>query len=49
MTRIGVGGLINIDKLKQAHLILNDIYFFHHHASRQLKETETLNKFVYFE
>ncbi|XP_071091113.1 1-phosphatidylinositol 4,5-bisphosphate phosphodiesterase epsilon-1-like [Haliotis cracherodii] len=35
MTRIGVGGLINMDKLKQAHIVLNDILLFHHHADHQ--------------
>lgn len=25
MTRIGVGGLINLEKIKQAHVVLNDI------------------------
>ncbi|XP_025096603.1 1-phosphatidylinositol 4,5-bisphosphate phosphodiesterase epsilon-1-like isoform X4 [Pomacea canaliculata] len=32
MTRIGVGGLINLDKLRQAHIVLNDIHLFHHHG-----------------
>jgi len=31
MTRIGVGGLINLGKLKTAHAILNDIQLFHYH------------------
>ena len=35
MTRIGVGGLMNLDKLKQAHIILNDIHLFHHSAQQQ--------------
>ncbi|XP_041369675.1 1-phosphatidylinositol 4,5-bisphosphate phosphodiesterase epsilon-1-like [Gigantopelta aegis] len=35
MTRIGVGGLMNLDKLKQAHIILNDIHLFHHSADQQ--------------
>jgi phosphatidylinositol phospholipase C epsilon len=39
MTRIGVGGLINLDKLRQAHIVLNDIHLFHHHANVQ----KTLN------
>ncbi|CAL1528797.1 unnamed protein product, partial [Lymnaea stagnalis] len=29
MTRIGVGGLMNMDKLRQAHLVLSDIHLFH--------------------
>ncbi|XP_060069522.1 uncharacterized protein LOC132549598 [Ylistrum balloti] len=35
MTRIGVGGLINMDKLQQTHTILNDISLFHHHGKGQ--------------
>ena len=35
MTRIGVGGLINLDKLRQSHIVLNDIHLFHHHATLQ--------------
>ena len=35
MTRIGVGGLINLDKLRQSHIVLNDIHLFHHHAALQ--------------
>jgi hypothetical protein len=34
MTRIGVGGLINLEKVHQAHLLLNDIKLFHEHADR---------------
>ena len=32
MTRIGVGGLINLEKMRQAHVVLNDIHLFHEHA-----------------
>ena len=32
MTRIGVGGLINLEKIKQAHVVLNDIHLFHERA-----------------
>ncbi|GFN90736.1 phosphoinositide phospholipase c [Plakobranchus ocellatus] len=32
MTRIGVGGLINLDKLRQAHMVLSDIQLFQHHG-----------------
>lgn len=31
MSRIGVGGLINLEKLKKAHSILNDIQLFQYH------------------
>ncbi|WAR21471.1 PLCE1-like protein [Mya arenaria] len=31
MTRIGVGGIINMEKLKRAQAILNDIQLFHYH------------------
>jgi len=33
MTRIGVGGLINLDRVHQAELLLNDIRLFHQHAA----------------
>ena len=33
MTRIGVGGLINLDRVHQAELLLNDIRLFHRHAN----------------
>jgi len=33
MTRIGVGGLINLDRIHQASLLLNDIRLFHQHAA----------------
>ena len=33
MTRIGVGGLVNMDKVRQAHVILNDIHLFHKRAA----------------
>jgi len=32
MTRIGVGGLINLDRIHQAQFLLNDIRLFHQHA-----------------
>jgi len=32
MTRIGVGGLINLERTHLAGLLLNDIRLFHHHA-----------------
>ena len=28
LTRIGVGGLINMEKIDQAHTVLNDIHLF---------------------
>ncbi|KAH3786899.1 hypothetical protein DPMN_165014, partial [Dreissena polymorpha] len=31
LTRVGVGGIINMDKLKKAHAILNDIRLFQYH------------------
>nr|XP_054933838.1 1-phosphatidylinositol 4,5-bisphosphate phosphodiesterase epsilon-1-like [Dermacentor andersoni] len=31
MTRIGVGGIINVEKIHQAHRVLDDIKAFHHH------------------
>ncbi|KAK7011166.1 1-phosphatidylinositol 4 5-bisphosphate phosphodiesterase epsilon-1-like isoform X1, partial [Biomphalaria glabrata] len=34
MTRIGVGGLINLDKLRQAHLVLGDIHLFQYHGNK---------------
>ena len=46
LSRIGVGGLINMEKIHQAHLVLNDIHLFHTHAKvnarleRQAKEEE---------
>ena len=33
MTRIGVGGLVNLDRIHQADLLLNDIRLFHQHAA----------------
>jgi len=33
MTRIGVGGLINLDRIHQAELLLNDVRLFHQHAA----------------
>ncbi|KAK6186334.1 hypothetical protein SNE40_008387 [Patella caerulea] len=41
MTRIGVGGLINMDKLRQTHIVLNDLHLFHHHAENQKKLIST--------
>ncbi|XP_052101647.1 uncharacterized protein LOC127735503 isoform X2 [Mytilus californianus] len=38
MTRIGVGGLLNMDKLKQAHIVLSDIALFHSHGQRRREE-----------
>lgn len=32
MSRIGVGGLINLQKMHQAHIVLNDIQVLHDHA-----------------
>ncbi|XP_021351592.1 uncharacterized protein LOC110449213 [Mizuhopecten yessoensis] len=52
MTRIGVGGLINMDKLQQTHTILNDISLFHHHgkgqetAQREEEEVKSKEEFV---
>ena len=34
MTRIGVGGLINMEKVHQAHCVLTDIHLFHKHAEK---------------
>ncbi|XP_064469144.1 uncharacterized protein LOC135383352 [Ornithodoros turicata] len=31
MTRIGVGGIINMEKMHQAHRVIDDIRAFHHH------------------
>lgn len=36
MTRIGVGGLVNMDKVRQAHIILNDIHLFHKRAAAMM-------------
>ena len=38
MTRIGVGGLINMEKLKKANAILTDIQLFQYHSSFLLSE-----------
>ena len=38
MTRIGVGGLINLDRIHQASLLLNDIRLFHQHAATAAPE-----------
>lgn len=40
MTRIGVGGLINLEKLKKAHAILNDIQLFHYHNNMVVARDE---------
>lgn len=40
MTRIGVGGLINIEKLKKAHAILSDIQLFHYHNNLVMEQNE---------
>jgi hypothetical protein len=32
MTRIGVGGLINLEKIFQSHVVLNDIHLFQERA-----------------
>jgi len=34
VTRIGVGGLINMEKVHQAHCVLTDIHLFHKHADK---------------
>ena len=38
MTRIGVGGLINLDKVKQAHIVLSDIQMFLQHCQGQITD-----------
>ena len=38
MTRIGVGGLINFEKITQAHVVLNDLNLFHQHAENQAQD-----------
>ncbi|XP_064631376.1 uncharacterized protein LOC135489776 isoform X2 [Lineus longissimus] len=35
LTRIGVGGLINLDKMRQAHVILSDIQLFQHRGTKE--------------
>ena len=40
MTRIGVGGLINLEKISQAHVVLNDIHLFQQDAQLKQKEEE---------
>ncbi|KAK3593089.1 hypothetical protein CHS0354_038127 [Potamilus streckersoni] len=42
MTRIGVGGLMNIAKLRQAHVILNDVHLFQHHNGKQEQISERM-------
>ncbi|ESO98394.1 hypothetical protein LOTGIDRAFT_114718, partial [Lottia gigantea] len=39
MTRIGVGGLINMDKLRQTHIVLNDLYLV-------INETESEDDYI---
>ena len=34
MSRIGVGGLINLQKMHQAHVVLSDIQLLHDHADK---------------
>jgi len=41
MSRIGVGGLINLDRIHQATLLLNDIRLFHQHAAAAAAVTST--------
>jgi len=43
MTRIGVGGLINLDRIHQAQLLLNDIRLFHQHAASAASASTTLD------
>ena len=38
LTRIGVGGLINLEKMHQAHVVLNDIHLFHEHAKNMARK-----------
>lgn len=45
MTRIGVGGLLNMDKLKQAHVVLSDIALFHSHGQRRREEDDHRYKY----
>ncbi|XP_023235323.1 uncharacterized protein LOC111634715 isoform X2 [Centruroides sculpturatus] len=37
MSRIGVGGIINVEKITHAHQILDDIQTFHIHAQQRLQ------------
>ena len=39
LTRIGVGGLINMEKLKKANSILTDIQLFQYHSSFLLSDS----------
>lgn len=48
MTRIGVGGLINMDKLKQTHHVLNDIALFHYHAKQQIETVNSRSEEIEF-
>lgn len=43
MTRIGVGGLVNLEKIRQAHVVLNDIHLFHEQA-RSMARQEKLEE-----
>jgi len=43
MTRIGVGGLINLDRIHQAELLLNDIGLFHQHAAAAAAASSALD------
>lgn len=37
MIRIGVGGLINMDKFKQTYYVLNDIVLFYYYVKQQIE------------
>jgi len=47
MSRIGVGGLINLEKLKKAHTILNDIQLFQYHNSNISSQRDSFNMSAY--
>ncbi len=42
LTRIGVGGLINMEKIEQAHVVLNDIHLFQQRASENAEQRDSL-------
>jgi len=42
VSRIGVGGLLNIQKIHQAHIVLRDIQRFHEHAAKINEKQQTL-------
>lgn len=42
MTRIGVGGILNLDKLERTHQVLEDIEAFHLHAKYRPSVVERL-------